>query len=85
VLVACKQALIPEFTDWRPSDERYKASEYRNGGYGGYIVDVDGVRCAVTHYVDGVGSNDWKEAGAVFLLDIDLAVAAEQNALETRR
>jgi hypothetical protein len=69
VLVACKQALIPEFTDWRPSDERYKASEYRNGGDDGYVVDVDGVRCAVTHYGDGVGSNDWKEAGTVFLLD----------------
>jgi hypothetical protein len=69
VLVACRKDLIPEFTDWRPSDERYRQAVYRRGGDGGYLVDVGGVRCAVTNYGDGVGSNEYKEASAVVLLD----------------
>jgi hypothetical protein len=68
-LVACRKDLIPEFTDWRPSDERYRQAVYRRGGDSGYLVDVDGVRCAVTNYGDGVGSNEYKEASAVVLLD----------------
>jgi hypothetical protein len=68
-LVACRKDLIPEFTDWRPSDERYRRAVYRQGGEFGYLVDVDGIRCAVTNYGDGVGSNEYKEASAVVLLD----------------
>ena len=68
-LVACRKDLIPELTDWRPSDDRYRQALYRQGGEGGYRVDVDDRHCAVTNYGDGIGSNEYKEAAAVVLLD----------------
>jgi hypothetical protein len=69
VFVACRKDLIPEFTDWRPSDDRYRQAAYRRGGADGYLINVEGRHCAVTNYGDGVGSNEYKEASACLLLD----------------
>jgi hypothetical protein len=67
-LVVCKKALIDaeRLPNWPEGDPRFKDPDsYAKR----YEWELEGRQLCVTHWGTGIGSNDWKDADVVFLLD----------------
>jgi hypothetical protein len=67
-LVVCKKSLIDaeRLPNWPEGDPRFEdADSYSKR----YEWEIEGRRLCVTHWGTGIGSNDWKDADVVFLLD----------------
>jgi hypothetical protein len=68
-LIVCKKLLIDDrnVPDWPPDDSRFTQPQTYTRGYG---WDVDGRHVSLTYWGGpGVGSNAWRDADVVFLLD----------------
>jgi hypothetical protein len=67
-LVVCKKALIDaeRVPNWPQGDPRFEdVDSYTKR----YEWEIEGRHLCVTHWGTGIGSNDWKDADVVFLLD----------------
>jgi hypothetical protein len=67
-LVVCKKALIDaeRLPNWPEGDPRFKDPDSYTKRY---EWEIEGRRLCVAHWGTGIGSNDWKDADVVFLLD----------------
>jgi hypothetical protein len=67
-LVVCKKVLIDaeRLPNWPKGDPRFKDPDCYSKRY---EWEIEGRRLCVTHWGAGIGSNDWKDADVVFLLD----------------
>ena len=67
-LVVCKKMLIDaeRLPNWPEGDPRFKDPDSYTKRY---EWEIEGRRLCVAHWGTGIGSNDWKDADVVFLLD----------------
>jgi hypothetical protein len=67
-LVVCKKALFDaqRVPNWTDGDPRFETPDLYTKHYG---WEIDGRMVCATHWGTGIGTNDWKDADVVFLLD----------------
>ena len=67
-LVVCKKTLIDaeRLPNWPEGDPRFRDPDSYTKRY---EWEIEGRQLCVTHWGTGIGSNDWKDADVVFLLD----------------
>ena len=67
-LAVCKKTLFDQqrVPNWPDDDERFKEPESYTKNY---EWDIEGRKLCAVHWGTGIGSNDWKDAEAIFLMD----------------
>ena len=67
-LVVCKKVLFDNehVPNWPEGDERFKKPELYAEQY---QWDIEGRKLCATHWGAGIGSNVWKDADVIFLMD----------------